>query len=507
MTCASGFFFSLLLVLIPNRSSSLFGFEPSFLPSSRLLAHARRADLRTRTLDPYTLGSSTCKTAAYPSAVFSRALSGHSAYIPCCGETPPPAAYVYGSTEDLKRRNQLFHQMNREGNSRDFSCVGKVPECFQLSALGSPKPQHSTALRSVMLTEKRQFSQHHTENSFSARRPGVPSLHTQAVYALARGCGLPYTLRQQHDRIPCLPGSRVVLRLPVAPPGRGRLIVRSCCTSSNCLPYCSSSLPSSWPPSECATYDLDGKKVPEGEILQVSLSLQHSFVNLPAPRLAVTRLSFHSARSNPSIGCPAYPYGTASRLFASRPKPKAEKRARNFQRAYMEQRKRAVREEQIRVQMQRQLLAQQQEQHDKMKEEQRLRRERAREARENTHVSAANDNANEPGPGTRSSAAAVGSRTLTQLMQQSLLLSGEPVKHRENWVIVGSTQRRARRKDQQKFCHQRAFVQSVFPHLSEAEREEEVLKAERSWRGDMMLDELEEQLGGPDALAPSGGGV
>ncbi|CBZ55255.1 conserved hypothetical protein [Neospora caninum Liverpool] len=185
----------------------------------------------------------------------------------------------------------------------------------------------------------------------------------------------------------------------------------------------------------------------------------------------------------------------SSPLYARKPKPKAEKRARNFQRAFEEREKNAAREAKRRLLLQREWYKQQ-EADDRKREEER--RELAKK-----DIPVRTQGTGTPGAPSPSSVS-TGSRTLTELAQQAISTSGQALKHRENWVIVGSTQRRARRRDRLPYS-QRDFVKKVFTHLPEDELEKEVRKAERAWRGDMLLDELEEEIGGPDALAPGGG--
>lgn len=569
MTRAIRVLHSFLLFVFPNGISSLL--QTNFFSISRLAVNATGVGLQVRTVRPYNLGTSPCRTTALLSGSnFSRDHHSHPPCILCGGDIASVRERYLDPVPQASRQNDKtpYQKEDIEGPGQYSSTRGEVSQWFQLSTSGYSKRPRSSMFRSRPKNSRRSSS--HTlygEKLFPAKRWNILSLHTHRVYAPAPvnakvswGSGLPYMRggRQQHGEISYRPisssGSQSIeLSIPSedrSPPGAW-----SWSTTSKCFGQSFSSRVSLGSRSTSAAGNLRRKD----KILQALLS-QHrfSFSDSPVPTLFLTPLissqsahfafrtesvalpaalsdrrrsgacclptashttavanrtsvsrngtkpSLTPSLSSLSSGCSAFSCGT-SRLFASRPKPKEEKRARNFQRAYMERQKRAAREEKRLMQMQRQLLAQQQEQNEKIKEEQRLRRERATNTGEET--TGADGSRKGDGAGTLPSAATVGSRTLTQLMQQSLVLSGEPVKHRENWVIVGSTQRRARRRDQQKFTQQRAFVQSVFSHLSEEQREEEVSKAERSWRGDMMLDELEEELGGPDALAPGGGGV
>ncbi|EPT25908.1 hypothetical protein TGME49_313520 [Toxoplasma gondii ME49] len=185
-----------------------------------------------------------------------------------------------------------------------------------------------------------------------------------------------------------------------------------------------------------------------------------------------------------------------------RPKPKAEKRARNFQRAFEEREKAAAREAKRRLLLQREWFRQQEEE-DRQREAERLELTKREGPAKPQHADAPQELRGTDAP-QGASGASTGSRTLTELVQQAISSSGQALKHRENWVVVGSTQRKARRRDRLPYS-QREFVKQVFSHLSEEDLEKEVTKAERAWRGDMLLDELEEEIGGPDALAPGGG--
>ncbi|PFH34297.1 hypothetical protein BESB_074490 [Besnoitia besnoiti] len=197
--------------------------------------------------------------------------------------------------------------------------------------------------------------------------------------------------------------------------------------------------------------------------------------------------------------------GGASQLFARKPNPKAEKRARNFQRAFEEREKNAAREARRRLLRQREWYRQQEEDERRREAEARMQREKtAKSGAEAKEGEARGGGAATLSSSSSASSLSTGSRTLTELAQQAMSASGEGMRHRENWVIVGSTQRKARRRDRLPYS-QRDFVKKVFTHLAEEELEKEVRKAERAWRGDMQLDELEEELGGPDALAPGGG--
>ncbi|PHJ22992.1 transmembrane protein [Cystoisospora suis] len=567
MTCAIRFLLSFLPFLFSNGISSLL---QTNLPISRLAVSATGVNLRMRAVRHYNLGNSPCRTTAFLSgANFSRDRHSHPRSTLCHGDIPALSEHYLDVLPQTPRQNDktAYQKEDIEGRSGYSSSTREVPQCFQLSSFDSSEPPRSSRFRSVISwNSRRSSSPVNAENLFPTRRWTILFLHTHCVDApplmnarVSLGSGLQYMQggRPHHGETSCRPISSSdshPIELSVPSKDRSPSGGWSWSTTSKYYGHSFSSLLSLGYRSISATGNLRRKD----EVPRALLSPHRSsFSNSPVPTLFLTPLlssqSAHFAFRTEAVALPAalfdqgrsgaccfptaphttavtgvtsvfgsgqkssltprlsslftgcsFSFGT-SRLFASRPKPKEEKRARNFQRAYIERQKRAAREEKRLMQMQRQLLAQQQEQNEKIKEEQRLRRERAVNTGE--EASSADGSSKGDGAGTLSSAATVGSRTLTQLMQQSLLLSGEPVKHRENWVIVGSTQRRARRRDQQKFSQQRAFVQSVFTHLSEEQREEEVLKAERSWRGDMMLDELEEELGGPDALAPGGGGV
>lgn len=181
-----------------------------------------------------------------------------------------------------------------------------------------------------------------------------------------------------------------------------------------------------------------------------------------------------------------------SRLHAKRPRARAEKRAKNYQRAYEERCKREQQQLNQQQQQQRQLLEQQEE----------AERQRAQQQK----LSGKTVEAEEAG------SAAGGSATLTQLMEEARVAAGEIIKHHENFVLVGSTQRPVhgrRPPNIQRYEKQRDFVKSVFSEfpVTPNELQTEILKAERAWRGDMMLDELEAEIGGPEALAPGGVGM